>query len=147
MSHISKAPVKRYFFLKCLFWILILLHTKITYFFWEIWYVHTVLVLYIGSMTYELQLCCPSFLCLMLLAMSCNVLNMYCIDFLGEATLFFENFHCPCIIVLGFLYFVYRFTVFNFSLKRLFPKNNFVIGIIKYFFLCKKTHFGDRLYL
>ena len=128
--------------MKCLFWILILLHTKITYFFWEIWYVHTVLVLYIGSMTYELQLCCPSFLCLMLLAMSCNVLNMYCIDFLGEATLFFENFHCPCIIVLGFLYFVYRFTVFNFSLKRLFPKNNFVIGIIKYFFCVKKHTLG-----
>ena len=69
--------------------------------------VHTVLVLYTGSMTYELLLCCPSFLCLMLLAMSCNVLNMYRIDFLGEATLFFEIFHCPCIIVLGFLYFVY----------------------------------------
>ena len=69
--------------------------------------VHTVLVLYTGSMTYGLLLCCPSFLCLMLLAMSCNVLNMYRIDFLGEATLFFENFHYLCIIVLGFLYFVY----------------------------------------
>ena len=50
----------------------------------------------------------PLFLCLMLLAMSCNVLNMYRIDFLGEATLFFENFHLPCVIVLEFLYFLYR---------------------------------------
>jgi len=49
------------FLLKYLFWILIHLHTKITSFLGNM--VHTVLVLYTGSMTYGLLLCCPSFLC------------------------------------------------------------------------------------